>query len=273
MALDTDRNGMEPASGREPLGAKWLLQYPWGPQDAQEARYERVVTTDGRVEGSLVGRVSFPLDQYLDPHSEKRLRPTVNWPTAKGRDMDAFFMEFKPPIREWPTGARPGETDRAMAEVVAYERDGTPFATGTVRRTMRLAGFETLRAGDRVFEETARMTAESELSFGWLANIRVSETAWFVRGTGLVRREEHYSGRALWLFRFGGGSRYEMGDELRIKTVARRIGPVRAGDASADLHGTQESRQGTWSHLAICLERTGRRLQVAGLAVEWAESP
>lgn len=274
------RNGFEALIGGEPLGRQLFVQLPWGRREGQSKWYERFVTAEGRLEGCLIGRVDFPLDQYLDPHSERRHRPAVNWPTELNQRFDAFFIEFKPPLPEWPTEARPGETVQSRAEVVAYERDGTPFAEGLVRRTMRHAGYETLRVGDQVLEEAARLEAQSNLTFGWLAAIRVSETAWFVRGLGLVRREEHYSGRALWLFRFEGASEFRRADVAgsRMEGAAERFDssvpkPVSFEKTMFDARVRVDrlDRPRAWSHAAICFERRGRHLRLAGLAVDYAE--
>lgn len=278
--VDAGSDGFETAIGSEPPSRQIFVQFPWGRRGAHAKRYEQVVTSEGRQEGSLVEVVAFPLDQYLDPHSERRLRPAVSWPTELGRNFDAFFIEFKPPLPEWPTDARPGETVQVRAEVVAYERDGTPFAEGLVRRTMRHAGYETLPVGDQVFEEAARFEAQSELTFGWLAVIRVSETVWFVRGLGLIRREEHYSGRALWLFRFEGASDYWRSDFAgpRLEAAGERLDsfvskPVSFEKTAFDarVRADRLDRPRAWSHAAICFERRGRNLRLAGLAVDYAE--
>jgi hypothetical protein len=234
---------------------------------------------EGRVEGSLLGRVEFPLVQYLDPHSRGVARPKFAWPTTRGQRLDAFFMEFKPALMEWPAEAREGEPVEAQAQVTSFESDGVPFANGSARRTMIVAGYETIRAGEQTFDDAMRMEADSELSFGWLATVRVHETAWFARGIGLVRREERFDGRAMWLFRFGGGSKYEIADKVapRVEMVADTAGPLRdparkQGGEVVLLSGMNDgtaNAPGLWSHLAICFERTGRRMQVSGVAIEF----
>lgn len=247
---------------------------------ASSQAYEREVQTAGRVEGSLIGRVELPLDQFLDPHSRGVARPSLAWPASQSRKLDAFFIEFKPPLMEWPMEADEGQAVEARAQITAYEHDGVPFANGTVRRTMRAAGYETIRAGDQSFDDAVRMEADSKLIFGWLATIRVHETAWFARDVGLVRREERFSGRALWLFRFQGGSRYELAEEVLppVEMVSEVFGnELRANglkaDNSAEVRAQRSllsANQGYWSRLAICFERSGRRIQLSGLAVEWA---
>jgi hypothetical protein len=124
------------------------------------------------------------------------------------------------------------------------------------------------------------MEAQTELSFGWIASVRLSETAWFAPDVGLVRRSEQFSGRALWLFRFQGNSRYEAA--LQIPLVSSRAFKAQPGGDGEETQVASKIEQEEdpdqiiltgdrlWSHSAVCLERSGRRLRVSGLAVQWA---
>ena len=255
-------------------------QFEVGRRGARPKAYEREVQADGRVEGSLIGRAEFPLEQYLDRHSRGIARPTLAWPTAKGRKLDAFFIEFQPAVIEWPMQGGEGEPVEVRAQITAYEHDGVPFANGTVRRRIHVAGHESIRVGDQNFDDAMRMEADTELTFGWLANIRVHETAWFARGVGLVRREERFNGKALWLFRFAGASKYELSEQIapRVEMVSDEVrdgvrseNRLKSAKAEAEEVGGvgRETNSGLWSRLAICFERTGRRIQVSGLAIEF----
>ncbi len=265
-----------------------FLQVDLGRKKGVPRAYDREVQPQWRVEGSLIGRVEFPLGQYLDPHSRGGARPQLAWPTAHGKRLDTFFVEFKPAIMEWPVEAREGKSVEARAQITAFEFDGVPFANGTCRRTMRVAGFESVSAGRQTFDDAVRMEADTELAFGWMATIRVHETAWFARGVGLVRREERFNGRALWLFRFQSAGGYEIADEVRerVETAAEEVGESVKGEKSLKSAGSQslksdkgdatsETLSGSasmLSRLAICFERTGRRIRVTGLAVEWTQA-
>lgn len=276
IGADGSRHGAskDANAGEDAVGLKAYLaegtteiqtfqQFDLGSRGASSRAYERENQSRGRVEGSLIGRVGFPLGQNLDPHSRGGDRPKLAWPTAHGKRMDAFFIEFKPAILEWPAEAREGETVEALAEITAFEHDGVPFAYGTCQRTMRVAGHERVTAGEQSFDDALRMEAETELTFGWLATIHLHETAWFARGVGLVRREERFSGRALWLFRFQGTARYEL---------AAGGGNGEKSDRSAWADNEGRVNQSQWSRLAICFERSGRRIRVSGMALEWANS-
>ncbi len=255
-------------------------QFELGRRGSGPRAYEREVQADGRVEGSLIGRVEFPLEQYLDRHSRGVARPKLAWPTAKGRKLDAFFIEFRPAVMEWPVQGGEGEPVELRAQITAYEHDGVPFANGTLRRRMHVAGHESIRVGEQNFDDAVRMEADTELTFGWLANIRVHETAWFARGVGLVRREERFNGKALWLFRFAGGSKYELAEQIapRVEMVSDEVRDrvkseksLKSAKAEIDevVGVGREANLPLWSRLAICFERTGRRIQVSGVAIEW----
>jgi hypothetical protein len=189
---------------------------------------------------------------------------------------------------EWPAETHEGTAVEAISQVTAFDRDGVPFAYGTCRRTMRVLGFKSVEADGQSFADVVRMEADTELGFGWLATIQIHETAWFARGVGLVRREERFNGRAFWLFRFQGAGRYELADEVtaRMAVVADEVtrndksrngkkSENRSNGANSEAgNGGREApvaNQDRWSRLAICFERTGRRIRLSGLAVEWAE--
>lgn len=260
-----------------------FLQSDIGRRAASPREYEREIGAQGRVEGSLIGRIKFPLTQYLDPNSRNAGRPQVNWPTGQRGSVDAFFVDFHPAVMEWPVGAIEGDDSSSEVRMTAYEGDGVPFAYGNCRRTVRVAGQESIRSGEQTFDDAVRMEADTELAFGWMATVRVHETAWFARGVGLVRREERFNGRALWLFRFGGASKCELADEVapsvqmvadetregaNNKNILNGQGQETTGDRSANI----DVQKNTLSRVAICFERNGRRIRLSGLAAEFGGS-
>ncbi len=262
---------------------KTFQQFDVGRSGVPSRAYEWEFQSRGRVEGSLIGRAEFPLDQYLDPHSRGGNRPKLAWPASPGKRLDAFFIEFRPAILEWPADVRDGEAVEALAQITAFEHDGVPFAYGTCRRTMHVKGVESIRAGGKEFHDAVRMEAATELTFGWLATIRVDETAWFARDVGLVQREERFNGRALWLFRFWGASRYELAGDASPNSMIQ--GMREASMYEKDLRGEKSVKGGSkererkiesihpdkLSRLAICLERAGRHIRLSGLAVEFGD--
>lgn len=247
--------------------------------------FPRETTVQGRTEGNLVDRTAFPLSQFLDPHSRGVTRPRFPWPAIRGRKMDAFFAEFRPAIPEWPTHIRLGDTAVANAQITAFEFDGVPFATGNCKRTTRAIGFESVVADGRMYPDSLRMEADTELVFGWLATIRIHEVVWFVRELGWVKREDRYQGRALWLFRFQSESGYELVNSANSTgakpdlnptnpSIAAAMDPVQLGSPDSS---DSQIRKGLISRVAICFERSGRSIRMSGLAMEWdirgAETP
>jgi hypothetical protein len=204
----------------------------------------------------------------------------VNWPAGPRGSVDAFFVEFHPAILEWPVDPVEGKEITSQARLTAYERDGTPFAYGTCRRTMRVAAHESIRSGEQTFEDAVRMEADTDLAFGWMATIRVHETAWFARGVGLVRREERFSGRALWLFHFGGAARYELAQPMapRAELLAGQsdmTGVPSSDDQEAKFElvrgatGLPADQPNMLARVAASFDRTGRRVRLLGMAAEW----
>lgn len=208
----------------------------------------------GRVEGSLLGRVEWPLSEYLDRHSDRPLRPRLKWPTPPRRGSEAIFVEFVPPVDEWPEGVRIGEPVEWKAEMSAYDRLGVPFARGSATRRVIWEERDTVEADGTTYTDCLRLRVETDLSFGWWAIIRLRETVWLARNIGIVRRVERINGHALLLFRFDSTYEYVL--------------QTHEADASSQQMSAPHRR---WARLAIYLDRSIPRPRVGGLAVEWAK--
>lgn len=219
------------------------------------AHYVQSEDNHGREEGLLVGHVDWPLSIYLDPHSNRPGRPKLKWPTPPRRGTEAVFVEFHPPTDEWPRVVRKGVTEEWQVEMSAYDRDGVPFARGLATRRVVWDGYELVEINGAAYPDSLRLQVETNLSFGWWANIRARETVWLARHIGVVRRIERLSGHALLLFRFGSTHEYALhGCE---------------GKESSDTATDAPRRR--WARLAVYLDRSVPRPRVGGLAVEWAE--
>lgn len=207
----------------------------------------------GRVEGSLVGQVEWPLSGYLDPHSDRPDRPRMNWPSPPRKGTEALFAQFDPPIAEWPADLRAGAPVALRAKLSLYDRHGVPFVQGSAARQVWWEGNETIEANGTTYVDCVRLRAETDLYFSWWASFRMRETVWAAQGVGIVRRHERLSGRALLLFRFGSEHEYDL-QTHKIESPKTGVFPA--------------SRQ--WARLAIYLDRSLPRPRVGGLAVEWA---
>lgn len=254
-------------------GMQKVVQLESGHPGASPTAFPRVTNPVGRTEGSLTGRDAFPIERYLDPHSHGILRPRFPWPRSEGKKLDAFLVEFRPALPEWPLTAAIGDRVTSESRITAFEFDGIPFAYGNCRRTIDVTGFESIVAGGNSYSNALRMEAETVLSFGWLANIRVYEKVWFGSGVGPIRRSDKFQGRALWLFRFYSANEYELQETVSdpANTVEpRSLNGSHSTPMNDDSSNTSSDRMpGMISHAAVCFERTGRNIRMSGLAVEW----
>ena len=217
------------------------------------APYVQSEVDNGRVEGSLVGRVEWPLSGYLDRHSDRPDRPRMKWPSPPRNGTEALFAEFDPPIVEWPAGVRAGAPVEWQEKMTVYDRLGVPFAYGSAARRVWWEGNETFEGNGVTYVDCVRLRAETDLYFGWWASFRLRETVWLAQGVGIVRRVECISGRALLLFRFESEHQYVLqAHEIEASKTEASSTPRR------------------WARLAVYLDRSIPRPRVGGLAVEWA---
>lgn len=223
-------------------------------RDESPAPYVQNEDEHGRVEGSLMGQEVWPLSEYLDPHSVRPDRQRMNWPSPPRTGSEALFVEFDPPIAEWPSDVRANASVEWKAKMTAYDRFGVPFAQGSVVRRVWWEGNESIEAEGTSYSDSVRLRAKTDLYFGWWASVRLRETVWLARHVGVVRRIERLSGRALLLFRFDSEHEYVLREhEMEVSQT----------DASS-------SQSPRWARLAIHLDRSLPRPRVGGLAVEWA---
>ncbi len=240
----------------EPTQRTFLRTNPSRPEESPTP-YGQTEDQNGRVEGSLTGRVEWPLSRYLDPHSNRPERARLRWPIRPRPASEAFFVEFNPPVTEWPEGVRAGAAVEWQAEMSAYDRRGVPFAQGSAVRRVVWEGYETVGNDGAAYPDCLRLHVETDLYFGWWASIRLRETVWLAQHIGIVRRIERLSGHALLLLRFDSAHEYNL--------QAHGVDPV-----TADASPVPPRR---WARLAIHLDRSLPRPRVGGLAVEWAGEP
>ena len=224
--------------------------------DESPAAYVQNEDEHGRVEGSFVGHVEWPVSQYLDPHSVRPGRPRMNWPSPPRKGTEALFAEFDPPMAEWPAGVSASSPVQWQAKMTMYDRHGIPFAQGSVARRVWWEGSDTIEVEGKSYSNCIQLRAETDLNFGWWASFRLRETVWVSQGVGIVRRLERLSGRALLLFRFDSEHEYVLqAHEIEESKTAATSSPRR------------------WARLAIHLDRSVPHPRVGGLAVEWAMEP
>ncbi len=248
-----------------------------GKSKAKSVEFVQVDGAEGRLAGTLLDRAKLPVSQYMDRHSQRPTRPQLNWP--HGRRAEAFFIEFDPPMEEWPQVVREDRPTDQHAGLIAFGSDGLPFTHGKARRRVWHDGVETIRTPAGKFADCTRLRAETDLRFGRWASLRVQETAWVSPDAGVVRRTERITGHAIFIFRFDSTHRYEL--TSHDPTASARLvrhspsdsaSPVDKGESGGGVSEEVSARNSApkrWSRLAIHIERAGARPRVAGLAVDW----
>ncbi len=242
-------------------GTETFLQKPQGRRSAAK-EYGRRSFPQGRVEGHLLDRIQWPLDQYIDRASNRPDRPRIPWPTGAERAVEAFLIEFDEPVTEWPEHIQEGEIHHQASGMRAYDRWGIPFSRGSLSRTIWLHGTEEACGSGSKYRDCVRLESVTDLRFGWWAHVALQESVWFARSVGPVRRIERFSGSALLVFRFRSVTDYEL---------SRHSTDSSPSDQADALSGAPRR----WVRLAVSLVKGIPRPRLGGIAVEWSdmESP
>jgi len=240
------------------LSAWWSAERRWSllvPQENGKASahqgHPRIVQPWGREEGALIGRRARPLSDYLDPRSDRPDRPRFDWPEGGS----GYFLEFDPPMREWPVRCDEDEAIVEHGEARAYGGDGIPFASGKVTRRVAFDGFERVQIGEQSFDRCAVLRAETKMRLGWWLTLTLRERIWLSREAGLLRRVEQIKGTALLFLSLSADRTFE------------RDRPQRTRRTSADT--LTAGRR--WARAAFYLDPVYPRPRLQGLIVEWAE--
>lgn len=244
--------------GATDLSAWWAAERRWSIFDVRafdertgDAGHPRVVQPWGREEGALIGRRARPLSAYLDRHSERSDRPAFEWPKGGA----GYFLEFDPPMREWPVRCDRNEATVEHGKARAYGGDGVPFARGEITRRVEFYGFESVQIGEQPFDRCAVLLAETKLNLGWWLTLKLRERIWLSQEAGLIRRDESIKGTALLIFSLGAERTYERDKPGRVRR-----------SSSNRLTGGRR-----WQRAAFYLDPIYPRPRLQGLIVEWAD--
>lgn len=262
--------------------------------------YERRDDTNQRAEGRLCSVRSKPIASYLAPPKIKNHVVRFPWPDKKKPVGPAFFIEFDPPVAEWPERLTGSDDALVNANMNVYDRAGNLFARGTAARRVRLEGYEIIEVGGIVFPDCLRLSSEISFHFGWWATFRLSEQMWVTPDAGLLRRTERVHGMALLMFRFDSLYQYELvsgsdsqqlvkaeispsenripkkqshnepsHEKLQHETLLRENALEKEISQSAShVHSLPH-----WTRLAIYLDRDVPRPRVGGLLIEYDNAP
>ena len=239
-------------SGRP--GTRAYRQFNPNDPEGSAVVYPQSVEDSGRVEGNLVGRIEWPLSDYLDPHTRRPHRPRLSWPSDPQKRSEAFFVELDPPVQEWPEVIDSAAPIVLEADMLAYSRRGVPFARGTAVRRVWFKGYETVETGHATYADCARLRVSTEFRFGVWVTARVRESVWLARDVGVVRRTERISGRVFFVIGFDSTHEYELLDAPATPALLRQT----------------PASPPQWGRLALYLDRALPRPRIGGLAVEWS---
>ncbi len=262
--------------------------------------YERRDNTNQRAEGRLCSVRSKPIASYLAPPKVRNHVVRFPWPDKKKPVGPAFFIEFDPPVAEWPERLTGSDDALVNANMNVYDRAGNLFARGTAARRVRLEGYETIEVGGNVYPDCLSLSSEIAFHFGWWATFRLSEQMWVSTEAGLLRRTERVHGVALLMFRFDSLYQYELVSgsdaqqlvEAEISPGENQFPKKRSheepshGKPPHDMHSKENPSEKEipqsssrihslphWTRLAIYLDRDVPRPRVGGLLIEYANAP
>ncbi len=247
--------GMPEAQAPHPTARRLAYRrYEPGRGMVESERYTQDSYDWGQAEGTLLLRDVHPIARWLDPPARAADQPLCDWPKGGGRNAGALFLEFDPPVIEWPGDLPAVGSHVQVGKVTAYGARGVPFARGSVTRTVHGEGLDDIALSDIHYAACLRLTSRTELRFGFWSTVRLEERVWLVDGIGIVRREQRVVGVAMLLFPFGSRHVYELASHEPLAVAPRE----------------RALRGRRWHRLAIYLDRVIPRPRVSGLVVEWA---
>ena len=194
-----------------------------------------------RTEGRMCGGVFPAVDDYISGRAA--------WPDPKDT---VFFLEFTPPLPEWPaaiSGSSPAEWTASVSCFEPCGQPGEPFRVGTVTRSVRLLSVGARAdALGRAYDDCVVLGGVTTFDLG-VTLLRVEEVVWLAPGVGVVRRQETITGVLLSLFQMSASYQYSL-----VQLSAEK---PRAGDRR-------------FRRVALCLE-SKIPPKVGGAIVEWPD--
>ncbi len=164
--------------------------------DAEPFIYQVVNSPGRRVEGELTGRDAGEIAQYMALEQSVDKVARFRWPRA-GKPALGLFLEFDPPLLQWPASIIDGETIVQNSRFRLFGAVGQPVFSGKVKRSICFEGYEEVEAGETTYQNCARLQVETTISVPWLASLTMKESVWLSAGLGEVKRSQHWWGRFL----------------------------------------------------------------------------
>lgn len=256
------------------------------PQDSPEL-YTRLESEDRRAEGRLTRVKVRSMAEFLHRPDARNRVVKFPWPDKRRPTGPGFFIEFDPPVAEFPERVSADGLSTVQARMLVYDRAGNPFVQGTAVRRVKTEGFEAIEVQGTRHEPCLVIDSETALQFGWWATFRVSERLWLTEELGVVRRTERIQGTALIVIRFESAFQYDIvpgnaqvksmrPQPIEQRTELRSSGPMdaprRAGrgeQAESSMVRNTEARLPRWKRMAVYFDRDVPNPRLAGLLIEY----
>ncbi len=227
-------------------------------RSTEEERYAKQWHTWGRAEGLLAGLQTGALGHYFGANKPQDGQSPFPWPKLPAGKGDAFFLEFDPPLIEWPLHLSPLRPRTQQSRVQSYGPKGNELWEGTATRTLTFQGFADVHVGGRRYAHCAVVHSETTMSFGFWFRVVLSEWVWLAEGLGVVQRRERFSGSLLVIIPFASAYVYELAD----------AGELPAHSNTGDDRIYRQHQVSAWHRAAVLLDRVLPAPRIAGLIVE-----
>jgi len=209
-----------------PDSSKWDRMYLRTCTDRRHSRprtHRQLLLSDGRMEGAMIGLAfaSETLASEPQSHSKQERSHVENSKAALlVSGMTGAHVAFDPPLVDWPATVNPEKPARFKAAASLLDGEERITSTGSAVRTVTVEGMESITAGGTHYAECLVLLAQTDLQFGLMTSITMTERLWLAPGSGIVRRTELIDGRYLIIIPFGASYEYELIRAREIGTPA-----------------------------------------------------
>ena len=231
-----------------------LLRTDLRKPDAPPTPYRQQARSGRHLEGAFFDEKPAPLDECRVEGDQPEPRRYLRWPVSGERRWLGLLMEFTPPLIYLPQTIHPENPAESESAIKVFDRWGHTLYRGTIRRTVRMEGYEDVTADGAVYQACLRLAAETRIRLDWGPRVNVTEYFWLARGQGEVKRVRHTLALAL-LFFIDEAYSYE-------RAAEQPRGP------DPDTAPLQPAL--AWSRVALLLDPFLPRVGVGGMVVEFS---
>ena len=227
------------------------LRFP----DESATPYTRRLEPHRQREGIFVDLEVADLSSCIAKPGKAEPARYFDWPASgKGRSL-GLLLEFDPPLVNLPATVRPDRRAEFRSDLRVFDRWGHPLRTGTVKRTVRVEGYEDIVVDGALIETCLRLALDTRIRLRWGPWLSVKETLWLARGIGEVKRVRRIDVLTFLLY-FREAHAFESAAEQNAVTGKPSYRLLRAP---------------AWRRMTIFLDRFLPRLRVGGAVIEFAK--